>query len=242
MVATPSAVPSRLRFQSDISATVRSSVCMRGSPSDSSSRNAIGSLPSSFAISSMKLSAAKALWPLPTPRQGDSRAPPGLITCSASLFGIGYCGIGEPFITIRSTGAGLAPAIAGRVGHHRFGDHAVVPRDQLAVRVEAGLDVMRGHRPEFAEGDVVLAAPDQLHRLADRLRQPDRVDDHLVLPAAAETAAEDMLMERDLRTLGLQQARDLVEQARRPCVPAQISADLPSALTDAVAFSGSIWA
>ena len=33
-------------------------------------------------------------------------------TCSASLFGIGYCAIGEPFITMRSTGGGLVPAIA----------------------------------------------------------------------------------------------------------------------------------
>ena len=63
-------------FQSDISATARNSVCMRGWPSDSSSRNAIGSLPSSFAISSRKHSAANALWPLPTPRQGASRARP----------------------------------------------------------------------------------------------------------------------------------------------------------------------
>ena len=112
MVATPKPRPSRLRVQSDISATMRTRCCMRGCPSDSSSRNATGSFDSSLAISSRKHSAANALWPLPTPRHGASRVPPGWITCSASLFGIGYCAIGEPFITIRSTGGGLAPAIA----------------------------------------------------------------------------------------------------------------------------------
>src|SRR5215203_3808129 len=75
MNATPSARPSRGFCQSDISATVRNSVCTRGWPAESSSRNAIGSLLSSFAISSRKLSMANALWALPTPRKAESRVP-----------------------------------------------------------------------------------------------------------------------------------------------------------------------
>ncbi len=185
---------------------------MRGTPSDNSSRNAIGSLPWSLAISSMKLSAANALWPLPTPRQGDTRAPRASITCSASLFGIGYCGIGEPFITMRSC---RGRRIAGRIGHHRFGDHAVVPGDHLAVGVEARLDVMRRHRAELAEGDVVLAAPDQLDRLADRLGETDRIERRLMVPAPAVTAAEKLLVQGDLRALDLEQLRDRVQQPAR---------------------------
>ena len=143
----------------------------------------------------------------------DSRARPGITTCSASLFGIGYCAIGDPFITMRSSRRRLVPAMRGRIGHHQLRDHAVMPGDQLAAGVESGLDVMRGHRAELSEGEVVLAAPDQLHRLADGLGQPHRVEDHLLLAAAAETATEHMLMQRDLRAIGLQQARHLVEQA-----------------------------
>jgi hypothetical protein len=45
-----------------------------------------------------------------------------------------------------------------------------------------------------------------------------------------------------LRAVGLQQARNLVEQAGRALRTAQISADLPSGLTEAVRISGSIWA
>ena len=51
--------------------------------------------------------------------------------------------------------------------------------------------------------------------LLDRLRQPHRVEHHFLLPAAAKPAAEQMLMEGDLRSFGLQEARNLVEQAGR---------------------------
>ena len=214
MVAAPSARPSRLRVQSDISATARSSVCMRGWPSDSSSRNAIGSLPSSFAISSMKHSAANALWPLPTPRQGAMPRAARHHDVLGELVGDRVLrdrrALHHDAVEPRRRRAGHR----GRIGHHQLRDHAVVPGDQLAAGVEARLDVMRGHRTEFSEGDVILPAPDELHRLADGLRQPHRVEDHLVLPAAAETAAEDMLMQRELRAVRLQQPRNLVEQAR----------------------------
>ena len=77
--------------------------------------------------------------------------------------------------------------IAGGIGHDQFGDDAVMPGDELAGVVEAGLDVMRRHRPEFAAGDVVLARPDELHRLADRLGKPHRVEHGLVVAAAADS-------------------------------------------------------
>src|SRR6202035_4422115 len=65
--------------------------------------------------------------------------------------------------------------VAGDIGQDRFGDDTVMPGDELASVVEAGRDVVRRGRAEFAEGDVVFARPDQLHRLAARLRQTNRV-------------------------------------------------------------------
>ena len=85
------------------------------------------------------------------------------------------CGTGVPFMTIWSVFGGVPPRAGGHVSRHRLGDHAMVPGDDLAVGVEARLDVMRGRRPELAARDVVLAAPDQLDRLADRLGQPHRI-------------------------------------------------------------------
>src|SRR5262249_36165464 len=54
------------------------------------------------------------------------------------------------------------------IAKDRLRRHTMVPSDQLAARVEAGLQMMRGHRAELAEGDVFLPAPDHLDRLADR--------------------------------------------------------------------------
>ena len=131
MVPTPSAVPSRLRVQSDISATTRKRCCMRGTPSESSSRNATGSLPRSLAISSTKLSIAKALWPLPTPRHGDSRAPPVLDHVLGEL-------VGNRILRDRRAlhHDAVLPRlwIAGDVGHDGFGNHAVMPGDRACRR------------------------------------------------------------------------------------------------------------
>src|SRR6202035_2583986 len=93
--------------------------------------------------------------------------------------------------------------VAGDIGQDRFGDDTVMPGDELASVVEAGLDVVRRGRAEFAEGDVVFARPDQLHRLADRLRQTNRVVHGLVVAAPAKTAAEKLLVQHDLRALRL---------------------------------------
>ena len=119
----------------------------------------------------------------------------------------------------------------------------MVPGDELAAGVEARLDVVRRHRAELAAGQIVLASPDQLDRLADRLGEAHGVEHDVLLAAASEAAAEKMLVEGDVGALRLQQARDLVDARWSGAwVPAQISADLPSGLTAAVAFSGSIWA
>ena len=186
----------------------------------------------------------EALWPLPTPRQGASRARPGITTCSASLFGDRILrdrgALHHDAVGRRRRGAGHG----GRIGDDRLGDHAMVPGDELAAGVEARLDVMRGHRAELAEGDVVLAAPDELDRLAaPPWRAAPRPTITSCCAAAAETAAEHMLVERDAwRGRSCSSARRLLSRPVGACVPAQISADLPSALTEAVAFSGSICA
>ena len=64
-----------------------------------------------------------------------------------------------------------------------------------------------------------------------------------MLAAASVAAAEKMLVEGDVGALGLQQAGDLVVQARSgPGSRPRFPTDLPSGLTAAVAFTGSIWA
>src|SRR5262249_15621590 len=102
-----------------------------------------------------------------------------------------------------------------RIDANRLSDHAVMPGDQLAAGVEARLDVVRRHRTEFSTADVVLAAPDELDRLADRPRDPPRVDDHLLLAAAAETSAQNMLVQRDLAGLSPKHAGDLTNEVGR---------------------------
>ena len=90
-----------------------------------------------------------------------------------------------------------------------------VPGDELAAGVKARLDVMRRHRPELAAGQIVLAGPDQLDRLADRLGEPHGIDNDLVLAAPSVAATEKMLVEGDVGALGLQQAGDLVVHVGR---------------------------
>ena len=124
-----------------------------------------------------------------------------LTTCSASLFGIGYCGIGEPFITIRSTGGGLPPAMRRRVGDRPIRRRCDGARRSACRwrRSPASMwcAVIGRNLPKV---DVVLAAPDQLDRLADRLgRAAPRRCTTSCCAAAAETAAEHMLVQRDLR-------------------------------------------
>ena len=91
----------------------------------------------------------------------------------------------------------------------------MVPGNDLAVGVEARLDVLQRGRPELAAAHVVLAAPNQLDRLADRLGQPHRIRDDLVLRAAAVTAADPVLVHCDVAGRGLEEAGDLGDEAAR---------------------------
>ena len=239
MVPMPRAVPSRLRFQSDISATTRSRCCMRGTPSVSSSRNATGSLPGPCAISSTKLSAANALWPLPTPRHGDSRAPRFSITCSASLFATGYCGTGEPFITMRSCRGFGSPR---DVGHDRSATTRWCQATSLPPASKPASMWCAVIGRNLPNGDVVLARPDRLHRLADRLGEADRVEHDLVVAAPAEAAAEEMLVQRDLRASVCSSfATPLSRLVGRLRADPQLGRFAVGA-TEAVAFIGSICA
>jgi len=107
-------------------------------------------------------------------------------------------------------GAGQRRAIGG----DGFSDHAVVPSDKLAGGIEARLDVMRGHRAELAGRDIVLAAPDHLDGLAHRLGKPHGIERHILRPAAAAIAAADqLLVQRDVRTIGAEELGHVVEQS-----------------------------
>ncbi len=50
-------------------------------------------------------------------------------------------------------------------GEDRLADHAMIPGDQPARRVDAGPHPMQVHRPVIAAADIVLAGIDQLDRL-----------------------------------------------------------------------------
>jgi hypothetical protein len=89
----------------------------------------------------------------------------------------------------------------------------MVPGDELAAGVEARLDVVRRHRPELAAGQIVLASPDQLDRLAHRLGEAQGIEDDFVLAATSVAAAEKMLVQGDVGALRPKQASHV--QSRR---------------------------
>jgi hypothetical protein len=107
-----------------------------------------------------------------------------------------------------------APA-AGAEADRRFGDDAMVPGDDLALAVDAGLDVVRRHRPKLAAADIVLAGPDQLDRLAGRFGEAHCVECHLLRATTAISAAEEMLVEDDVRPVDAQQSGNLGMQSAR---------------------------
>src|SRR5580700_5160078 len=95
----------------------------------------------------------------------------------------------------------------------------MVPGDELAAGVESRLDVVRRHRPELAAGQIVLASPNQLDRLAHRLGEAHGIEDDFVLAATPIAAAEKMLVQGDVGALRPKQAGYLVVQARRALGP-----------------------
>ena len=66
----------------------------------------------------------------------------------------------------------------------------MMPGDELAAGIEARLDVMRRHRPELAAGQIVLAGPDQLDRLADGHGHLHGLADEVQLGLAAQATAQ----------------------------------------------------
>ena len=76
-------------------------------------------------------------------------------------------------------------------------DHVMVERDQLAVGVEARLDLLVGERPREIHGHVVFARIDHLDRLADGLRRLHRRHHHVGVETPAEAAAQPHLVHHD---------------------------------------------
>ena len=245
MMAMPSAVPVALarpvRHLGD--GAQQMSACA-AAPSDSSSRNASGSLPRSLrdlVEEALDRKGVVAVADAAPRRQAARRA--SRSTCSASLFGIGYCGIGEPFITMRSLAGGVRAARDDHVGDDRFRR----PRDG------ARRSACRWHRSPPRCGARSSAGTCRRSRSSSRLQTsltglPTALERRTASSTTSCCARRPKPPPRKcwcsviLLGLGLQHARDLGEQAVGACVPAQISADLPSALTEAVAFSGSICA
>ena len=76
-------------------------------------------------------------------------------------------------------------------------DHVVIERDQLAVGVEARLDLLERQRPRIVHGHVVFAGVDHLDRLADGLRRLHRGHHHVGVETPAEAAAQPHLVHHD---------------------------------------------
>src|SRR5579864_4219662 len=90
----------------------------------------------------------------------------------------------------------------------------MMPSDELAGGIKARLDVVRRHRPELAARNIVLAGPDQLDGLADRLGETHRIEHRFLLAAAPIAAAQEMLMERYVGAVDPERAGDLLVQGR----------------------------
>ena len=116
--------------------------------------------------------------------------------------------------------------------------------DQLAVVIEAGLEIMRGQRIKASVMNVVLARPHHLDRLFHRIRQHHRViDEFLVTVAApAEAAAHQHVVINDLVLRNAERVAATVTAIGLDCTPHHTSQASPSGETAATAFSGSICA
>ena len=76
-------------------------------------------------------------------------------------------------------------------------DHVVIHRNQLAVAVETGLDLLERQRTREVHGHVVFARIDHLDRFADGLRRLHRRHHHVGVEPPAEAAAQTHLMHHD---------------------------------------------
>jgi len=99
---------------------------------------------------------------------------------------------------------------------------------------------MAGLRPVSVVADIFFPRPDQLDRLARRLRHGDRLDQLVIDRAPAEAAAEEAIVDED--ALG-RQAAGLGGEAERRLGILRSEPDIdPVGWTWAVQFSGSIGA
>ena len=73
----------------------------------------------------------------------------------------------------------------------------MIERDQLAVGVQTGLDLLERQRARIVHGHVVFARVDDLDRLADGLRRLHRGHHHVRIETSAEAAAQPHLMHHD---------------------------------------------
>src|SRR5205814_4495557 len=93
----------------------------------------------------------------------------------------------------------------GRVGGTRGG--AAIERDRRAVGAEPGLEADGGLGPVAAVAHFFLARPDQLHWLADRLADLDRLRDLIGTQPAAEPAAGERVVHVNVFRLPAGRAR-----------------------------------
>jgi hypothetical protein len=82
--------------------------------------------------------------------------------------------------------------------HHRRTDDAVLPRNRLAVRVEARGDFVVVVRPVHVVLNVFFACPDHLHRRRHLFADLDRLRDHVEFEPPPEAAADQVVVHDDL--------------------------------------------
>ena len=121
--------------------------------------------------------------------------------------------------------AGACARVGPEQRHDRRERRSVEPRGHLARGVEPAFHVLRGDGVVVAVMDLVVARPDHLHRRADLLRQQRRLDDEVGLGLAAEPAADERHVQRDLRQVDPKRARPL------PCAPSAGPATAPRSRT-----------
>ena len=184
----------------------------------SSARNAFGSLLAARASSSANEHTANACGMFDTDRYQPTR------TCASRRrrlhlhVGTSHGDVGRAQLHLE---AGAGARVGPEQRHDRRERRSVQPCGDLARAVEPALHVLRGHGVVVAVTDLVVARPDHLDRRADVLRQQRRLDDEVGLRLAAEAAAEQRHVQRDLRQVDAERgghflARRLRVLRRRP--------------------------
>ena len=163
--------------------TRRSSTCWKsGRWASSSRRSATGSLPVACAISSMKLSMKNTFWEWPGARHGPERHMRVLEDRDDAEVRQLVARVDQALQSSAGRGRSARPGrvrAAGRIAH--------VERNRRSVGRKARLEADRGLGAVAALADFLLARPDQLHRLADRLGDRDRLGDFVRTAAAGRS-------------------------------------------------------